>query len=44
MLSEKDLIYFGAIMLWQSSSAGATMNSCINTAQEFYDKIFKEDE
>jgi len=44
MLSEKDLIYFGAILLWQSSALGGGKDDAIETAKEFYDKIFKKDE
>ena len=43
-MSEKDLIYFGAILIWQSSALGGTKDDCVKTAKEFYDKIFKKDE
>lgn len=44
MLSEKDLIYFGAILLWQSSVICGSKEDAIITSKEFYDKIFKKDE
>jgi len=44
MLSEKDLIYFGAILLWQSPAIAGSKEDAIITAKEFYDKIFKKDE
>ncbi len=44
MLSEKDLIYLGAILLWQSSGICGGKNDVIDTAKEFYNKIFKKDE
>ena len=44
MLSEKDLIYLGAILLWQSSAIGGGKDDVIDVAKEFYNKIFKKDE
>lgn len=44
MLSEKDLIYLGAILLWQSPAISGSKDDAINAAKEFYDKIFKKDE
>ena len=44
MLSKEDLIYFGAILLWQSSAISGSKEDAIITAKEFYDKIFKKDE
>ena len=44
MLSEKDLIYFGAILLWQSPALGGGKDDVIDVAKEFYKKIFKKDE
>lgn len=44
MLSEKDLIYFGTILLFQSGCIRGTVDNCITTAKQIYDKIFKEDE
>ncbi len=44
MLSEKDLIYLGAILLYQSPAIHGGKGDAIDAAKEFYDKIFKEDE
>jgi len=44
MLSEKDLIYFGAILIWQSPAFCGDKNDAIKAAKEVYNKIFKEDE
>lgn len=44
MLSEKDLIYFGAILLWQSPAITGGKYDAIKTAKEFYNEIFKKDE
>lgn len=44
MLSEKDLIYFGTILLVQSDCIQGTVDDCIASAKHIYDKIFKEDE
>ena len=44
MFSEKDLIYFGAILIWQSSATIGSKYDAIATAKEFYNKIFKQDE
>ena len=41
MLSEKDLIYFGAILLFQSGCIHGTVDAHIELAKEFYNKIFK---
>ena len=44
MLSEKDIIYFGAILVWQSPAFCGTKDDAIKAAKEVYNKIFKEDE
>ena len=44
MLSKNDLIYLGAILLWQSSAIYGSKDDAIQMAKEFYNKIFKEDE
>ncbi len=44
MLSKKDLIYLGAILLWQSPVNRGSKDNVIDTVKEFYNKIFKEDE
>ena len=44
MLSEKDLIYLGAILIWQSSTLGGNKDKAVETAKEFYNKVFKKDE
>ena len=44
MLSKNDLIYFGAIMIWQSPAYCASKDEAIVAAKEVYDKIFNEDE
>lgn len=45
MLGEKDLIYFGAILLWNSNQEWYdTMNKCVEDAKKIYDKVFNENE
>lgn len=44
MLSKNDLIFFGAIMIWQSPAYRGGMNDAITQAKKIYDKIFNEDE
>ena len=44
MLSEKDLIYFGAILIWLSPTIYGDKEDAVITAKIFYDKIFKKDE
>ena len=44
MLTKEDLIYFGAILIWQSSALGGTKDNAVEAARDFYNKIFKEDE
>ena len=44
MLSEKDLIYFGTILIWQSPAFAGTKEDAVMAAKEVYNKIFKEDE
>ena len=44
MLSEKDLIYLGTILIWQSSAFGGTKDDAVITAKDIYNKIFKKDE
>lgn len=44
MLGKNDLIYFGTILLLQSECIQGTIDDCITTATQVYDKIFKEDE
>ena len=44
MLSKNDLIYFGAIMIWQSPAYCGSKDEAIAAAKEVYNKIFNEDE
>ena len=44
MLSEKDLIYFGAILIWQSPAFCGGKMDAIDAAKEVYNKIYKKDE
>jgi hypothetical protein len=41
MLTEKDLVYFGAILIWQSPAFNGSKDDAIKAAQEVYYKIFK---
>lgn len=42
MLGEKDLIYFGSIILYNSMTIGK-MQDCIDIATEMYKRIFEEE-
>ena len=42
MLSENDLIYFGAMLL-RSKNEPPSTEECINIAKEIYKKIFNEE-
>jgi len=50
MLSEKDLIYLGAILIYQSGKAyskeapSSEMTIAVNTAKRIYNKVFNENE
>lgn len=44
MLTKEDLIYLGAILLWQSPRTNRSTDDAINAAKEFYNKIFDEND
>lgn len=44
MLGKNDLIYFGAIMIWQSPAYCGSIDEAVTEAKKFYKKIFNEDE
>lgn len=44
MLSEKDLVFFGAILIWANCDAIRTMTDAVEQSKRMYNKIFKENE
>jgi len=44
MLTEKDLIFFGAILIWSNCDTVRTMTDAIEQSKRMYEKICKEDE
>lgn len=44
MLSEKDLIYLGAILIWSSDKYVGDQNKAVEQAKHMYDKVFKNNE
>lgn len=43
MLGEKDLIYFGSIILY-SKMSGGKIQDCIDLSTEFYRRIFEKEQ
>ena len=44
MLTEKELIFFGAIQMWTSPVWDGNMERAVMQAKKLYDKIFNEDD